>query len=786
MRLISLDIETYGACTHTHDGRPLPTQTVFHPARALHTDTVSPHDMVLSVSVTTEAGSCPCGKRRGQPEFSPCCTMVMYPHSHMIHIRKWIEWATDILGMNLPFDLQFLRHYSPGLRLALHGRHTLHDLSILNYLHSELRPERSLKSLGPVLGTHTYDRTIKDGKFKSPHDPQFIAYAAQDTHNTMLAARELRRRIHADWPSSGKLSQDAVKHYSSLIWTVVTMAEAGIPMSRPMLETRQALLQRKADLAIAQAGRLGLLLEGTGSSKSKEAFLDVTISKLSSLGVDILSHPLTQFTEKTRRLSWSDGNRQLIAAHLPSGSPEARGLWLAGIHSRAQKQLSSYLYPLLHGRRNKPEDKGDTVIPWPTKNPPSATSTSPSSVNSRVSPTASTSNSPTSCSNSSLSTDPTSSTPISCSGQLDLFSFTSSAPRSMETTISTGIGSRSKQPRSSSKPRPSDSPSTCRSSATRSPKESVSTTSVTPSTQRRMETEPEATGAAYPVWFIVPSASKDASGDEGGTIQARITCKRPSAQTFPPEIKQCIQSRWVGGRIISMDLSQIELRMAALCSGDPSLLAAFNTGLDLHTHRAVQLFGQDSLTRPTFKKRERQVGKTMNFADLFLASPQRMRMSVHEMTGELMPLSFFEEVARSRPDARPGLHRWQQSLISRVATDGYLLLPILGQSRTFVGGPSAHLNEVVNFPIQTQASNTLLQIQGRLLEYLPKLYTQGPRPLMFLQVYDAIYFDVPPQYEDSLKAAVQQAVLDVAAPSGYWGRLQEYYGHTVPLEYEID
>lgn len=783
MKLISLDIETYGACTHTHDGRPLPTQTVFHPARALHTDAVSPQDMVLSVSVTTEAGSCPCGKRRGQPEFSPCCTMVMYPHSHMIHIRKWIEWATDILGMNLPFDLQFLRHYSPGLRLALHGRHTLHDLSILNYLHSELRPERSLKSLGPVLGTHAYDRTIKDGKFKSPHDPQFIAYAAQDTHNTMLAARELRRRIYADWPDSGKLSPEAVRHYSSLIWTVVTMAEAGIPMSRPMLETRQALLQRKADLAIAQAGRLGLLLEGTGSSKSKEAFLDVTISKLAALGVDILSHPLTQFTEKTRRLSWSDGNRQLIAAHLPADSPEARGLWLAGIHSRAQKQLSSYLYPLLHGRRNKPEDKGDTVIPWTNTKNPSSTSTSPLKPSWTKSPTGSHSPSTTSQKESSLSTDPTCLT-RTCSCRR-LHSRSSACSSKTKTTTS-----GSERAPSCCEQKPCDSPSTCRSSLTPSQMESRSSTPASSSRSRTKKrtrtTEPKATGAAYPVWFIVPSASKDASGDEGGTIQARITCKRPSAQTFPPEIKQCIQSRWVGGRIISMDLSQIELRMAALCSGDPSLLAAFNTGLDLHTHRAVQLFGQDSITRPTFKKRERQVGKTMNFADLFLASPQRMRMSVHEMTGELMPLSFFEEVARSRPDARPGLHRWQQSLISRVATDGYLLLPILGQSRTFVGGPSAHLNEVVNFPIQTQASNTLIQIQSRLLEYLPKLYTQGPRPLMFLQVYDAIYFDVPPQYEDSLKAAVQQAVLDVASPSGYWGRLQEYYGNQVPLEYEID
>ena len=235
-----------------------------------------------------------------------------------------------------------------------------------------------------------------------------------------------------------------------------------------------------------------------------------------------------------------------------------------------------------------------------------------------------------------------------------------------------------------------------------------------------------------------------------------------------------------------MDLSQVELRVAALCSGDPSLMAAFTSGLDLHTDRAIQLFGLDSVNRPTFKKRERQVGKTMNFADLFLASPQRMRMSVHEMTGELMPLPFFEQVANSRPAARPGLHRWQQSLISRVATDGYLLLPIFGQSRTFVGGPAAHLNEVVNFPIQTQASNTLLQIQASLRRMLPTLNKQGPRILMFLQVYDAIYFDVPPGQSDTLRTMVKEAVAQVASPDGYWGKLQSHYGNVVPLEYDID
>lgn len=790
MRLISLDIETYGSCTHTHDGRTLPTQTVFHPARSLHTDKVDPADLVLSVSVTTEASSCPCGKRRGQPEFSPCCTMVMYPHSHMVHIRKWIEWATDILGMNLPFDLQYLRHYSPGLRLALHNRHTLHDLSILNYLHSELRPERSLKSLGPVLGTHAYDRTIKDGKFKSPHEQAFIDYAAQDTHNTMLAARELRRRIHQDWPSSGKLGPDAIRHYSDLIWTVVTMAEAGIPMDTNMLEARLHQLMVKGDKATALSSLLGLRLEGEGSAKSKEAFLDRCITLATSHSSEnLLDHPLLQYTEKTRKISWSDGNRNLLLSHLPAHSPEARGLWLAGIHSRAQKQLSSYLYPLLHGRRNKPDDKGDTVIPWQTYPKTSSIGSNSLSTSLRtpsvVTPSSFGSHSRTSPRPSPICTPPTSCVQSSSAKQSD--SACSTSPLKESTRASSGKR-KTKAPSSASSPSLFDLPSTCRSSSTQSVRTSTSsspTPSFTPSTTKTRTTGPKATGAAYPVWFIVPSSSKDASGDEGGTIQARITCKRPSAQTFPPEIKACIQSRWQGGSIISMDLSQIELRMAALCSGDPSLLAAFNSGLDLHTDRAVQLFGPDSTSRPTFKKRERQVGKTMNFADLFLASPQRMRMSVHEMTGELMPLSFFEEVARSRPDARPGLHRWQQSLISRVATDGYLLLPILGQSRTFVGGPAAHLNEIVNFPIQTQASNTLLQIQARLNPRLSAGWP-GPRPLMFLQVYDAIYFDVPPGHEAFLRDSVAQAVQEVGSPTGYWGRLQEFYGNTVPLEYEID
>jgi DNA polymerase I-like protein with 3'-5' exonuclease and polymerase domains len=664
MRLISLDIETYGACTHNAKGQILPTQTAFHPQRALITDGVSRENMVLTCTITTEVHSCPCTKRYipiTLDKAKPCCTFTLHmdQEKDRVLLHRWLTWADTILGMNLPFDLQFLRACDPRFLFAIKPySKTLFDLSILNYLHSELRPERSLKSLGPVLGTHVYKRTIKDGKFRSPHDKEFLDYAAQDTHNTLVASAELARRILRDWPNTDKLSDYSIRHYSDCLWTIITMSEAGIPMSRRHLEDLQANLLTQATQAIDAAQAHGLQLEGPGSAKSKTAFLDVTNALLADRGIDVLSHPLAQFTEKTKAFSFSDANRNLIRSFLlDTDTPQIEALNAASRHQQAQKMLSTYIWPLLHGKRNKPEDKSSTILPLPHPG--------------------------------------------------------------------------------------------------------------------------EADGLAFPVWYPVPSASKDASGSEGGTIQGRITCKNPSAQTFPPEIKASIRSRFHDGTILSLDLSQIELRVAALCSGDPTLLAAFNDGLDLHTDRAVQLFGKACLSAPTFKKLERQVGKTMNFADLFLASPFRMRMSVHEMTGKLMPLPFFEEVAQTRPLARPGLHAWQQRLLATADAQGSLVLPFTGQSRTFVGGSSEHLNEIVNFPIQTQAGNTLLAIQRALAPLL------SPHVRMFLQVYDAVYLDVHPSINlEELKSRISAMIRDVET-TGYWSRLQDYYGHTVPLQYDF-
>jgi hypothetical protein len=690
-RIISLDIETYGAATTNGRGQMLPAQTVFHPARAIATDGVARQDLVLTCAITIPAaepvtdGFVDMWNLDRIAELQPGVTFTLNltdPTTHPI-LLAWLRHAHTIIGMNLPFDILWLRAFSPAIALALNGRHTLIDLSVVNFLHSELRPERSLKSLGPVLGTHAYNEaaTLKDGRrFPSPTSPELHAYNAQDTHNTMLAVAHLARRIQRDYPKTDKLSTYSVDHFSETLWSTIRMSETGIPFSLSGLSNLEASLIKQADDAINCAAAGGVLIEGEGSVQSQREFMSRCIDDVLPVNPDFLSHPLLSYTEKARELSWSSENRRLIASHLPDSHPARTIFECADKHSTAQKLVSSYTYPLLRHRRTKPADKSSVLIP--------------------------------------------------VTGTTDI-------------------------------------------------------------------------GIAYPTWYTVPSVPKD-SGSEGGTIQARITCKNPAAQTFPAVIKDCEHSRYPGGSIVSFDLSQIELRVAAILSGEPTLLAAFNSGLDLHTQRTLAIFGQDAKDRPDFKAL-RQIGKTVNFADLFGASSARLQRSVLDMSGTLYPLSFFDQIVASRHAQRPGLVGWQYSLCKQAEEQGYIELPYTGHTRTFTGfrlderawrnkrelkqvlarGGKSMISEVCNFPVQATAGNVMLAIQNFIHRTLGPLTspTSHKQPQLFLQVYDALYFDCPPGTEQQA-ADLMWAAVEFVGTAGYWYELCKRSGHHAPLVYE--
>ena len=56
---------------------------------------------------------------------------------------------------------------------------------------------------------------------------------------------------------------------------------------------------------------------------------------------------------------------------------------------------------------------------------------------------------------------------------------------------------------------------------------------------------------------------------------------------------------------------------------------------------------------------------------------------------------------------------------------------------------------------------------------------------MFLNIYDAVYFDCKLDRVSELEQLIDNAVREVVE-RGYWARLQELYGREIPVEFDVD
>lgn len=74
-------------------------------------------------------------------------------------------------------------------------------------------------------------------------------------------------------------------------------------------------------------------------------------------------------------------------------------------------------------------------------------------------------------------------------------------------------------------------------------------------------------------------------------------------------------------RIVGFDYANVEMRLAGALSGEPKIIQAFNSGMDLHRSTAAATFkvAFDAVTN-----KQRQRAKTLNFATLFGSGPQNI------------------------------------------------------------------------------------------------------------------------------------------------------------------
>lgn len=374
--ILSLDIETYGACLQDANGTPLPTQRESprnmraDPWRASHFD--KPSNLILTCAITL-----PTEDPRSSPsqpwtipllsQLTPGPTMVLQLPAHASLLRRWLAHADTILGMNLQFDLLFLRHSYPELRYYSY-RHTLIDLGVLVDQENPVRTERSLKSLGPVLGTHIYKDTLAHKRFPSPLSPQHISYNAQDTHNTLLSIAEISRRIVGSYPStSAKHAPFLIRYFSDLAHSTIRMSEAGVPFSLPSLQSLESEISSRIRDHQTFCAKHGIYLTAEVAKehggKCKQSQLEYFTDLLRDFS--LLDHPRLLITPKKNEISLSEPNLTLLLDHLPSGITAHNILsrWIQHLHD--QKLLGSYIYPYLRHKRTDPTNRTSALVPSP-------------------------------------------------------------------------------------------------------------------------------------------------------------------------------------------------------------------------------------------------------------------------------------------------------------------------------------------------------------------------------------------------------------------------------------
>lgn len=240
-----------------------------------------------------------------------------------------------------------------------------------------------------------------------------------------------------------------------------------------------------------------------------------------------------------------------------------------------------------------------------------------------------------------------------------------------------------------------------------------------------------------------------------GTSTTRFSSQKPNAQNVgkgedavdedgEPIVVDSLRAVFgpEEGRVwLAMDYSQLQLRIFAYESNEPSLIAAFDAGWDAHDFVAHKIYELGENEKPT--KIQRRVGKAVNFGFIFGAQPEKI-----EATAGISGL--WNTVTSMFPNA----HQYMKSTKWRVRKDKYVTTKF--GYRLYLPYREGRLAEHagVNYIVQGDEGDIVKNAMIMNYEYLNGIKTafdKGEEPFITLQVHDEIIYDFPIMDNRSIK-----------------------------------
>ena len=246
------------------------------------------------------------------------------------------------------------------------------------------------------------------------------------------------------------------------------------------------------------------------------------------------------------------------------------------------------------------------------------------------------------------------------------------------------------------------------------------------------------------------------------TDTGRMNCRNPNAQNMPRKTNDPIGVRNFikapeGSLILSLDFSQIELRVGAFYCRDERMLDTYRRNGDIHAATTSVIFGvsyeeaQDKHSENY--KEHRTIAKNVNFGTFYGLFPRGLQKTLKFKAGVEKSVSECEEILFNLKHGYKGLTAWQEETKAEAARRMYSET-WLGRRRYIPGIASENWGQksfaercALNTPIQGTAADILKLAITRILAGLPKREWLKP----ILQIHDELTFIIP---EDRLAEAV--------------------------------
>jgi DNA polymerase-1 len=254
---------------------------------------------------------------------------------------------------------------------------------------------------------------------------------------------------------------------------------------------------------------------------------------------------------------------------------------------------------------------------------------------------------------------------------------------------------------------------------------------------------------------------------QAGTTTGRMSSQNPNIQNIPTktDLGRKVRGGFIaekGSVLLSFDYSQIELRIAAIMSGDENLIEIFKKGEDVHTGVASRVFG---VKESEVTKDMRRQAKVINFGILYGMGVNALKTNLGSTKDEAQ--TFYNEYFKTFSSVAEFLEETK-----RFAEQNGYTETLFGRRRYFEGIRSklpfiraAAERMAINAPIQGGEADIIKISMRKIYDYIndSKNKEVYGRVKMLLQVHDELVFEVEDNKEfiKKISKKIQDIMQDI-------------------------